>query len=83
MHPLIHELARALPPQGSPWKMEDRVMYMRVFDAALAMVYGGGTHLIWLDEKGELRVSENNMDARGRWSDETSAVRERAMAEIL
>lgn len=58
-------------------------MYMRVFDAALAMIYGGGTHMIWLDEAGEIRVSNATMDASGKWSDEKDRVRERAMAEIL
>ncbi len=55
-HPAIVELMRMMPKTGEPWPLDRRVVFFQAMDALLAYIYGGETHMIWLQD-GEIRIA--------------------------
>ena len=56
-HPLIIELMRQLPPPGTVWPNERKVIFLQALDACVAQIYGGNTHMIWVGEDGDIHIA--------------------------
>ena len=63
LHPAIAELARLMPPAGTPWPLDQRVAYLIAFDAVLALIHGGATHMIWIGADGEIHIAPRTAPA--------------------
>lgn len=62
LHPALSGLAQLMPPSGSVWKLEDRVTFLIAWDAALALIYGGEPHMIWLGNDGQIHIADRTKD---------------------
>lgn len=56
-------LLRTMPPPGTIWPMERRLVFIQALDALLANHFGTSTLMIWIGADGDIHIAQREEPA--------------------